>query len=187
MKDLIEELLSLHKTAQADRSKLATLQTEHEAVLKDGTRLVGCLTQQERQVQTLQEMLTSINAAITKELGLHTAYQKSVQQLSGASFLLIVYHMIASHAAGSQCSDVAIVADVHAEVDTLLANTDKTLTELQDKLKQAQQKEADLSSTLAADRQAHAATIASLQHQVEQVLPKQMQDVHHKVLNHAPL
>ena len=86
MKDLIGELLNLHKSAQIDRSKLATLHTEHESVLDAQKNLIKRCEEQHQQISKLQEILGSRNAAVAKELGLHTAYQKSLQQLSGKGF-----------------------------------------------------------------------------------------------------
>lgn len=83
MKDLVEELLSLHKTAQRDRAKLAALQTEHDSILEDRERLVNRCQREEQLSEKLQDMLASRNNAVAKELGLHTAYHKSLQQLSG--------------------------------------------------------------------------------------------------------
>lgn len=83
MRDLIEELLSLHKTAQADRSKFTALQIEQASVLEKHQHLVDRCRHQEQQIAKLQEMIASKNAAVAKELGLHTAYHKSLQQASG--------------------------------------------------------------------------------------------------------
>ena len=86
MKHLIEELLNLHKTAQIDRSKLAALQIEHDSVLDAQKNLLQRCEEQDQHISKLQEILASKNSAVAKELGLHTAYHKSLQQLSGTVF-----------------------------------------------------------------------------------------------------
>lgn len=66
-------------------------------------------------------------------------------------------------------------------MEKLLADTDAKVTILYDKLQHEQLEKAHLSSMLAADKKANHAAITALQHQVEHVHPKHIQDLHDKV------
>ena len=66
-------------------------------------------------------------------------------------------------------------------MEKLLVDTDEKMTILYNKLQHEQLEKRKLSSMLAADKKAHHAAITTLQHQVEHVHPKHIQDLHDKV------
>lgn len=85
MKELIQDLIAVHNSAKSDQSRLLNLEAECERLRATYAALVDKFRQQEEEAARTMDMLASRNALVAKEMGLHTAYAQSLQQLSRES------------------------------------------------------------------------------------------------------
>lgn len=83
MKELIAEVLGLHNTLQTDRLQSEALKAERDRLAQSQEALSKRCQQLESEAARLQQMMTARNAALTEELGLQTAYNKCLSDLTG--------------------------------------------------------------------------------------------------------
>ncbi len=83
MKELIAEVLELHSTLQTDRSQNENLRAQRDRLAQSQEALTQRCQQLEEEAARLQQMLAIRNSAMTEELGLQTAYDQCLAELSG--------------------------------------------------------------------------------------------------------
>ncbi len=87
MKELITEVLQLHNTLHTDRSQSEILKLDRDRLAQSQNSLARRCQQLESETNRVQQMLATRNATLSEELGLQTAYNQCLADLSGNMLL----------------------------------------------------------------------------------------------------
>ncbi len=87
MKELVTEVLQLHNTLHTDRSQSEALKLDRDRLAQSQDALTRRCQQLDSEATRVQQMLATRNAALSEELGLQTAYNQCLADLSGNMLL----------------------------------------------------------------------------------------------------
>ena len=87
MKELVTEVLQLHNTLHTDRSQSEALKLDRDRLAQSQDALTRRCQQLDSEATRVQQMLATRNAALSEELGLQTAYNLCLADLSGNMLL----------------------------------------------------------------------------------------------------
>ena len=181
MAELVREVLALHNTLHTDRSQTETLKTERNRLAQRQDALTKQCQQLEKEVARLQQMLASRNSALSEELGLQSAYNQCLTELFGKQCSPNTYITTCTVQLSVQLGpEILMPAEANAKVEQMSSETERTTSDMYQKLRHSEAQQMHLSSMLSVEKQAHAAAMASLQ-QSQQMHTQEMQELNEQV------